>query len=346
MPAAALPVLVRLLPGLALCVAVALAASAVAVVEARLFGQAWLEPLVLAILLGAAVRSLWPPPKRCRPGIDLAAHRVLEAAVVLMGAAVGSAALAGLGPSLLAAIAVLVAVSIAGGYGLCRLFGLAPRLALLVACGNSICGNSAIAAVAPVIRAEGREVASAVAFTAVLGVAVVLLLPLAAPAFGLTPQQYGVLAGLTVYAVPQVLAAAAPLGVASIQVATVVKLVRVLMLGPVVLTFALADRRRAAGRNRTGAEAPTRRPPLVPWFIVGFLALMGLNLLGLIPPAAAEAGAGLAGALTVVAMAGLGLSVDVRTVARAGLRVSAAVTLSLLALGGLALLLVRLVVPA
>ncbi|GAA0584179.1 YeiH family protein [Caenispirillum bisanense] len=256
MPAAALPVLVRLLPGLALCVAVALAASAVAAVEARLFGQAWLEPLVLAILLGAAVRSLWPPPERCRPGIDLAAHRVLEAAVVLMGAAVGSAALAGLGPSLLAAIAVLVAVSIAGGYGLCRLFGLAPRLALLVACGNSICGNSAIAAVAPVIRAEGREVASAVAFTAVLGVAVVLLLPLAAPAFGLTPQQYGVLAGLTVYAVPQVLAAAAPLGVASIQVATVVKLVRVLMLGPVVLAFALADRRRAAGSNAAGAEAP------------------------------------------------------------------------------------------
>ncbi|WP_343870107.1 putative sulfate exporter family transporter, partial [Caenispirillum bisanense] len=112
------------------------------------------------------------------------------------------------------------------------------------------------------------------------------------------------------------------------------------------LAFALADRRRAAGSNPARAEAPARPLPLVPWFIVGFLALMGLNLLGLIPPAAAEAGAALAGALTVVAMAGLGLSVDVRTVGRAGQRVSAAVTLSLLALGGLALLLVRLVVPA
>ena len=83
-------------------------------------------------------------------------------------------------------------------------------MAVLVACGNSICGNSAIAAVAPVIGADGKDVAASIAFTAVLGVLVVLGLPLLVPLLRLSETQYGVLAGLTVYAVPQVLAATAP----------------------------------------------------------------------------------------------------------------------------------------
>ena len=87
---------------------------------------------------------------------------------------------------------------------------LSSKLAVLVACGNAICGNSAIAAVAPVIGADREDVAASIALTAVLGVAVVVLLPLLIPVLGLSNYQYGVLAGLTVYAVPQVLAAAFP----------------------------------------------------------------------------------------------------------------------------------------
>ena len=123
-------------------------------------------------------------------------------------------------------------------------------MAILVACGNSICGNSAIAAVAPVIGADSDDVASSISFTAVLGVIVVLTLPLLVPILHLSLTQYGVLAGLTVYAVPQVLAATLPIGALSNQVGTVVKLVRVLMLGPVVLGFSLL-----AGGLRTAARA-------------------------------------------------------------------------------------------
>jgi uncharacterized membrane protein YadS len=108
-------------------------------------------------------------------------------------------------------------------------------MSILIACGNSICGNSAIAAVAPVIGADGDDIAASISFTAVLGVVVVLTLPLLVPILQLSLTQYGVLAGLTVYAVPQVLAATLPIGALSNQVGTVIKLVRVLMLGPVVL---------------------------------------------------------------------------------------------------------------
>src|SRR5262249_18964185 len=124
-------------------------------------------------------------------------------------------------------------------YAICRSLGLPQRLSILIACGNSICGNTAIAAVAPVIGANGDDIASSISFTAVLGVIVVLTLPLLVAVLHLSLTQYGVLAGLTVYAVPQVLAATLPIGALSNQVGTVIKLVRVLMLGPVVLGFSL-----------------------------------------------------------------------------------------------------------
>src|SRR6185295_14484806 len=164
---------------------------------------------------------------------------------------------------------------------LCRALDLPRHMAILIACGNSICGNSAIAAVAPIIGAKPGDVASSIAFTAVLGVIVVLGLPLLVPILELSLTQYGTLAGLTVYAVPQVLAATLPIGELSNQVGTIVKLVRVLMLGPVVLGLALL-----MGRMRSASAAPGERrwPPLrelVPWFIVGFLLLALVRSLGL-----------------------------------------------------------------
>ncbi len=107
---------------------------------------------------------------------------LLEIAVVLLGASVSAARPREPGPALLVGIAGVVALAIAASYGIGRLLGLPRRMAMLVACGNSICGNSAIAAVAPVIGADGDDVAAAIAFTAVLGVLVVLGLPLLVPA--------------------------------------------------------------------------------------------------------------------------------------------------------------------
>lgn len=228
-----------LAPGLLLCCGVAALALGGGAAESRLFGKAWLEPLVLAILIGMALRSALPLSPRFHQGTGWSAKILLEVAVALMGAAMSVQALEGVGVPLLATIVLLVFASIGMGFLIGRLLGLPPRMAVLLACGNSICGNSAIAAVAPAIDAEGDDVAAAIAFTAVLGVGVVLALPLVAGALHLAPVAGGALAGLTVYAVPQVLAAAAPLGPVAIQFGTLVKLVRVLMLGPVVVLMSL-----------------------------------------------------------------------------------------------------------
>jgi uncharacterized integral membrane protein (TIGR00698 family) len=343
--------LLRLVPGLLLCLLITAVAGALQIVEARLAGEPYLEALVLAILLGVALRTVWSPGPRWHPGIAFSAKILLEVAVVLLGAAVSARTVLALGPLLLGGIVLVVAVAIVTSYGIGRGLGLRPRMAILVACGNSICGNSAIAAVAPVIGADGLDVASAIAFTAVLGVIVVLLLPLLVPVLRLSLTQYGVLAGLTVYAVPQVLAATLPIGALSNQVGTVVKLVRVLMLGPVVLCLSLV-----AGRLRDEADEPApavtegdRPAPsgpalheLVPWFIVGFLVVLALRSADIIPASLVAPIKAVASVLTTISMAALGLGVDVRVVAQAGARVTAAVTLSLIVLGGISLGLIRL----
>ncbi len=332
----------RVLPGIALCLAVTLAAAGAQIVERRLFGAAWLEGLVLAILLGAVLRTCWTPAARWQPGIAFSARTLLESAVVLLGASVSARTVLGAGPGLLGGIVAVVLLAIAISYGIGRLFRLPHRMAVLIACGNSICGNSAIAAVAPVVGADGEEVAASIAFTAVFGVMLVLGLPLAVPLLRLSGPQYGVLAGLTVYAVPQVLAATAPVGAVAVQLGTLVKLVRVLMLGPVVLGLSVLS--RGAGRASDQAAAAGKLPlhRLVPWFILGFLGLAAARSVGAVPEVALRPVADLAGLLTIVSMAALGLDTDLRVAARAGGRVTCVVVLSLLALGLISLGLIRL----
>ena len=167
-----------LVPGLLLCGGVTLAANALHGLQVRVLGFPWLEALVLAILLGAAVRTAWTPGPKWQAGIAFSAKTLLEVAVALLGASLSFGTLLAVGPALLAGIMVVVAVAVVSSYAIGRALGLPQRMAVLVACGNSICGNSAIAAVAPLIGASSRDVASAIAFTAVLGVAVVLGLPL------------------------------------------------------------------------------------------------------------------------------------------------------------------------
>ena len=319
---------VRLLPGIALAAVVGVAALGVAGIEQRVFGHPIIEGLVVAILLGMIIRTAWSLPPQVVAGVGFTAKQVLEVAVLLLGVSVDLPLLLKAGPSLAVGIVLLVVIGLAASYAIGRTLGLPHKLAVLVACGNAICGNSAIAAVAPVIHADKDHVASSIAFTAILGVVVVIGLPFLIHPLGLSYYQYGVLAGLTVYAVPQVLAAAFPVSILSGQVGTLVKLVRVLMLGPVVLFFALKHR-NDADAPLAGAGARFRITRFVPWFIIGFLALAGLRSAGLIPAAWVAPTRALSSWFTVGAMAALGLGVDLKAIARVGRPVIMTVTASL-----------------
>lgn len=334
-PAAASRI-VTLIPGIFLCALVAGVSALLERVQLGVFEYPYVEALVMAILLGMALRSFWKPAPRWQAGIAFSAKQLLEVAVMLLGASISFAVVAASGIALLASIAGVVVVALCGSFGLSRMLGLSTRLSILIACGNSICGNSAIAAVAPIISANNDEIASSISFTAILGVMMVLGLPLLIPLLQLSATQYGILAGLTVYAVPQVLAATVPAGLLSTQIGTLVKLMRVLMLGPIVIGLSLvASRWSAAKKTNVGFFR------LVPWFILGFLVLATLRSLEIVPAAVVGPVMKIAGFLTVVSMAALGLGVDVRVLVNVGGRVTAAVTLSLTLLLGISIALVH-----
>ena len=171
--------------------------------------------------------------------------------------------------------------------------------------------------------------------------AVVLGLPLLGFALKLGALQYGTLAGLTVYAVPQVIAAAAPMGPLAVQMGALVKLVRVLMLGPVCVVMAmcaphLGEKADAPVTSRKRIGVTT----LVPWFIVGFIGLVALRSIDVVPHAMLVPIGKVSTWLTVVSMAALGLGVDMRALRLAGGRVTVAVVLSLAVLGSISLTLI------
>jgi uncharacterized integral membrane protein (TIGR00698 family) len=317
---------------MALSAAIAIGAWGLQLLEVQLVHQPIIEALVLAILLGTLVRTIWTPSKTWTPGISFTAKQVLEFAIVLLGASVSLPVLLQAGPALLVSIVAVVIIGIAASRAIGKLFGLNPKLAILVACGNSICGNSAIAAVAPVIGASAEDVASSIALTAVIGVLMVLGLPLLIPLLHFSFYQYGVLAGMTVYAVPQVIAATFPVSSLSGEVGTLVKMVRVLMLGPVVLFFAVRSPAHGEGSQARGQRVVISK--LIPWFIIGFVIMATLRSINLLPAGPGDAMREISRWLTVAAMAALGLGVDVRAVRKVGRPVASTVV------GSLAVLLV------
>jgi uncharacterized integral membrane protein (TIGR00698 family) len=276
-----------------------------------------LEPLVLALLLGLLVRNLWTPPALYQPGIAFSGKQLLEFAIVLVGASLDFNTVMDAGLKLLVAIAVIVTFTLVVGTIIGKAAGLGTRLAILVAVGNAICGNSAIAAVAPAIKATKQEITSAIALTAVFGIGVVLALPLLKSGIAMSDERYGVFAGMTVYAVPQVLAATIPVSAVSGQFGSVVKLTRVLFLGPVVAIFAWIFRDKESGTGSSGLTLTK----LFPWFIIGFVGLMILRSVHVIPDGLGDVAKDISKVLTAIAMAGLGLSVDLRSVRTTGSRV-------------------------
>lgn len=304
---------VTLTPGVAVAAGIALVATLLARVQQATIGHAMFDALVVALVIGLLVRAIWAPGAQFAKGIAFAGKQLLEFAIVILGLTLNLGAIIDAGWKIALSVVALVTMTLVVGIVLGRSMGLSTRLATLVAVGNAICGNSAIAAVAPAIRAEKVEVAAAISLTALLGVGVVLLLPALVPLLNLTNERYGVVAGLSVYAVPQVLAATFTVSPVSGQIGSLVKLSRVMLLGPVVGIFAWMYR-------EPGADAGPRFSlrTFLPWFVVGFFLCAVLRTGGAVPSSLVQPATDISKLLTAVAMAGLGLGVDIRSVRSLG----------------------------
>ncbi|WKC16653.1 YeiH family protein [Acetobacter pasteurianus] len=301
-------------PGILLCLGITGIAYFCQQIEEFLCGKIWLEMLNLALIAGVVVRAVHKPDHLWQPGIRTCSKTLLNIGIVLLGASFSIDAAFSTGPWLLVGVMGLVAFSLIFTSCIGCMMGLPLPQTLLVACGNSICGNSAIMAAAPTIHAKDEDIGATIAFTAAGGLILVVGLPLVAPFLPLDSRTGGALAGLTVYAVPQVAAAASAFGGNAGHIGMLVKLMRVLMLGPVCIVLSILYARL----NRGKVQHAHRAPQMVPWYIVGFIIMMIARSMNVIPHELIAPLSFTANFLTILAMAALGLCIDIRSVFRAG----------------------------
>ncbi|MCR1160127.1 putative sulfate exporter family transporter [Paenarthrobacter sp. UW852] len=310
----------RLGPGLVLCfAATGLAFTIHAVLPA-------VPAMTLAVALGLLSANI-PGTSvltagRARPGLDFAGKHLMRAGIVLLGLKVSIQDVLGLGWLSLVLIAGVVLVSFVGTYGLARLLRLPGETALLIATGFSICGASAIGAMAAVRRIRHQDTVLPVALVTLCGTLAIGVLPLLMHPLNLNPEQFGAWTGASVHDVGQVVATAQTAGTAALAIAVVVKLTRVVLLAPVVAAAGLHQRVDHVRKRVNGAGQDDgtdgKFPPIVPLFVLGFLAMVAVRSVGWATPAVLEGAALVQDILLASALFGLGSAVRVRTLIHTG----------------------------
>ncbi|MFK0038388.1 YeiH family protein [Paenarthrobacter sp. NPDC090517] len=315
------PQLSRLGPGLVLSIAATGLAFAIHTVLPAVPAMTLAVALGLlsANIPGTAVLTAG----RARPGLDFAGKHLMRAGIVLLGLKVSIGDVLGLGWLSLLLISGVVLLSFAGTYGLARLLRLPGSAALLIATGFSICGASAIGAMAAVRRIKHQDTVLPVALVTLCGTLAIGVLPLLMHPLNLNPEQFGAWTGASVHDVGQVVATAQTAGTSALAIAVVVKLTRVVLLAPVAAAAGVHQRiihvkQHSNGTGKAANGVDGRFPPIVPLFVIGFLSMVVVRSLGWAPAAGLEIAATLQDILLATALFGLGSAVRVRTLIHTG----------------------------
>ncbi len=320
-----------LIPGIALAGAIAAAAFA----ARTLPGVGTFSPMILAIVIGMAFHNFVGTPGRAKPGIAFSMKRLLRAAIVLLGFQLTLTQVLSVGGWGLLVIAAAVGATFLFTVGAGRLLGVDRKLAELIAAGTSICGASAIIATNTVTDAHDEDVTYAIACVTIFGSVAMFAYPLLPVVLHLDAPAYGLWCGSSIHEIAQVVAASFQNGQRAGEIATLVKLARVMLLAPVV--FALSAWRRFAASH---ANVATARPPL-PWFVLGFIALAGLNSVVSIPDSDRKIIVTLTTFLLTVALAAMGLETDVSKLYARGIRPAILGALAFLFIAAFSLLLIK-----
>ena len=303
-----------LLPGfiLALCIAGV----------AKLF-EKWLPmhiigASVIALFIGMIINSFWRPAW-AEKGLKFTSKKILKFAIILLGASLNVQVILSVGKLSLMVMIFTLLTCFGGGYFIGRLLKLNWKLSNLISAGTGICGGSAIAAIAPVIDAEDKDIAYAMSATFLFDMAMVVLFPIMGHALGLTDEAYGLWAGTAVNDTSSVVAAGYAFSEGGGDFATMVKLTRTLSIIPTVLVFAFINIRLAGKQHQEATGAKINFRGLFPWFILGFLALAAINSMGVIPAEISKIAKDASKFLMVAALAAIGLGTSLKDMKKAGL---------------------------
>lgn len=308
--------LLAYIPGLSISLLIALSARLLEdLLPVHLVGAS-----VLALFIGMLLRPLIKPDQNITAGLKFTSKKVLKFSIVLLGASLSLGMILHVGRLSLTVMVFTLLTCFGGGYFVGKWLGLDWKLSNMISAGTGICGGSAIAAMAPVIEAEDKDIAYAMSATFLFDMAMIVLFPIMGRMLGLSDMAYGLWAGTAVNDTSSVVAAGYAFSEAAGDFATMVKLTRTLSIIPTVLVFSLIQARvTAKAQLADGESSPkVKLSSLFPWFILAFVGMSILNSFGVFSPAFASVLKEISKFLMVASLAAIGLNTDLNDLRKAG----------------------------
>ena len=307
----------KLVPGFAAALIIAAISKLIeSILPIHLIGAS-----VIALFIGMIINHFWKPNDTFSAGLKFTSKKILKFAIILLGASLNIKIVLEVGKMSLCVMAFTLFTCFGVGYFVGRALKINWKLSNLISAGTGICGGSAIAAIAPVIDADDSDIAYAMSATFLFDMAMIVLFPIMGQTMGLSDMAYGLWAGTAVNDTSSVVAAGYAFSEAAGDFATMVKLTRTLSIIPTVIAFALINariKRKAAGTGGEAVKAKLGLTKIIPWFILGFLALAVINSFGVIPQAVSSGMKDVSKFLMVSALAAIGLNTSFKDMKKSG----------------------------
>ena len=304
----------RFVLGVAICFAVA----AVAVLLEGIIPEGYIGASIIALFMGTIINSFFHPAW-LKPALKFTSKKILKGAIILLGASLSIRTVVDVGGKTFFVMVFTFAMCFGGGYFVRKLFKLNWKLGNLISAGTGICGGSAVAAIAPVIDADDKDIAFAMSSTFLFDMVMIALYPLMGKALGMNDIAYGIWAGTSVNDTASVVASGYAFSEAAGDFATMVKLTRTIAIIPTVLVFAWVGTRMKRKEMQSAEGKKVNLMKIIPWFICGFLALAIVNSLGWIPANVSVELKSASKFLMVTALAAIGLNTSLLDFKKAGL---------------------------
>ncbi len=278
---------------------------------------------VFALLIGMLLNPIVSKYSLVTKGIGFTSKQILRLAIILMGLTLSFTQVLLVGRYSLIVMVFTLFVAFGGGYLFGRLFKLDWRLSSLISAGTGICGGSAIAALAPTIDAEDKDIAYAISATFLFDILMVILFPLAGRYLGMSDIGFGLWAGTAINDTSSVVAAGYAFSDAAGSFSVIVKLTRTLSIIPVVLIFSMINARikeKSAYVQSTVTRNKVSIKSIFPYFILLFLLMVAIKSIGVLPVVVSDGAATLSKFLMVMALGAIGLKTNFKQVAKAGFK--------------------------
>ena len=290
--------------------------------SARIFTDLSLSPMIIGIILGMIYANSLRMhlPDTWVPGIQFCSKKVLRLGIILYGFRLTSQDVLAVGTAGIVIDVIVVTVTIIGGYWLGRLLRMDRDIALLTSIGSGICGAAAVLGAEATLRTKPYKTAVAVATVVIFGTLSMFLYPIAyrAGILSLDPVQMGLFGGSTLHEVAHAVGAGNAMGGEIANITVIVKMIRVMLLVPVLLVLALWVASRKSAATAEGGEVAGKSKIAVPWFALGFLAVIAFNSFDLLPAAVVDVINYIDTFLLTMAMAALGAETSVDKFKKAG----------------------------